>query len=74
MINAVSPTRVRSETPGLDASLRTTQGEKMKITVTKIVRLAGKAVLFILVAAGVVLLLAERFQETSLINFMRSLM
>lgn len=46
----------------------------MKITFTKIVRLAGKAVLFILVAAGVVLLLAERFQETSLINFMRSLM
>lgn len=46
----------------------------MKITVGKIVRWAGKAVLFVVIAAGVVLMIAERFQETSFVNFIRSLM
>ncbi|WP_233840330.1 hypothetical protein [Dyella sp. 2HG41-7] len=46
----------------------------MKITVGKIVSWVGKAILFVLAAIGVVLLIAERFQETSFINFIRSLM
>jgi hypothetical protein len=46
----------------------------MKVAVTKIMRWAGRAVLFILMAFGVMLLLAERFQETSFLNFIRSLM
>ena len=46
----------------------------MKATVAKIVGWIGRAVLFILVAAGAMLLLAERFHETSFVNFIRSLM
>jgi hypothetical protein len=46
----------------------------MKITVVKILRLVGKAVTFILVAAGVVLLLAERLHEAPFVNFIRTLM
>lgn len=46
----------------------------MKTTVGRIVRWVGKAVLFVLAAVGVVFLIAERFQETSFLNFVRSLM
>ncbi|MBE1159875.1 hypothetical protein [Dyella acidiphila] len=46
----------------------------MKITGAKIVSAMGKAVLYVFIAAGVLFLLAERFHETSVVNFIRSLM
>lgn len=58
----------------LDVNHRFVQGQKMKITITKIVSFVGKAVAFILITLFVILLIAERFQETSFVNFIRSLM
>ena len=46
----------------------------MKANITKILGWMGRIVLFVLVAAGAMLLLAERFHETSFVNFIRSLM
>ncbi|MFK2891229.1 hypothetical protein [Dyella flagellata] len=46
----------------------------MKITIRKVLNRVGKALMFVLIAAGVLLLLAERFQENSFVNFIRSLM
>jgi hypothetical protein len=46
----------------------------MKVTVAKVLGLMGKAVMYILIAAGVFLLLAERLHETPFLNFVRSLM
>ena len=46
----------------------------MKVSVAKIVKVMGKIVAFVLIAAGVVLLLAERMHEGPFTNFIRSLM
>lgn len=45
----------------------------MNGTGKKILAFIGKVVAFILIAAGVIVLLAERMQETSFVNFIRSL-
>lgn len=46
----------------------------MKATVMKLLRWLGKALMFVLIVAGTIFLIAERFHETSFTNFIRSLM
>lgn len=46
----------------------------MKVTIAKLLRFLGKVVTFVVIAAGVMLLIAERMHENSFVNFIRALM
>lgn len=48
--------------------------DDMKVTVAKLLRLLGKVVTFVVIVAGVMLLIAERMHENSFVNFIRALM